>query len=132
MQRTRARGARGGCREQETYSLSVDSEKQALVLRTTNKKYYKVFRIPALCRAGLPLQRSSTKMAHNGRSTLVLSYEKPASVVEEEREARASAVRDGGTGAGAAKEKGLVADGAMAAPAAGVGRREGPSECRQS
>ncbi len=118
---------------QETYSLSVDSEKQAMVLRTTNRKYYKVFRIPALRRAGLPLRRSSAKMAHNGGSTLVLSYEKPTSVVEEEREAKASAVRDGDAGAGAAKKKGLVGtEGATAAPAAVVGAREGPSECKQS
>lgn len=85
---------------QETYSLSVDDEKQALVLRTTNKKYFKIFQVPGLLRAGLALERSRAKMCHNGGSTLVISYDKPGSVVDQERLARASAVRDGDGGSG--------------------------------
>lgn len=77
--------------QQETYSLSVDEEKGALVLRTTNKKYFKVFKVPALIRAGIPPQQSGAKFSHDGRSTLIISYTKPDSIVDEERKARKSA-----------------------------------------
>ena len=73
---------------QETYSLDVDEEKEALVLRTTNKKYFKVFRVPAMVRAGLVLHPSQASFSHDGRSTLTIAYAKPASVVDEERKAR--------------------------------------------
>lgn len=69
----------------------MDKEKQTLVLRTKNKKYFKVFKVPALVRAGLALQQSSVKISHDGGSTLVVSYTKPDSVVDEERKARAKA-----------------------------------------
>ena len=125
------------CGAQETYSLDVDNEKQTLVLRTTNKKYFKVFQVPALLRTGVPLERASAKMSHNGGSTLVISYEKPGSVIEEEREARQSAVRDSeGAGVGAilGKKKGLAAgrDKTVAAPVAGAGGSECAPECKQS
>lgn len=76
---------------QETYRLSVDEEKGALVLRTSNKKYFKVFKVPSLIRAGIPLQQPRAKLSHDGRSTLVISYTKPDSIVNEERKARKSA-----------------------------------------
>lgn len=131
--------------QQETYSLSVDEEKQTLVLRTTNKKYFKVFQVPSLIRAGLALRRSSAKMSHNGGSTLIISYEKPQSIIDQEREARASAVREecGGGGGGsssstgpfpAKKGGGVVGAKGTAeevAPAAG-GANGAPPECRQS
>ena len=120
---------------QETYSLDVDNEKQTLVLRTTNKKYFKVFQVPALLRAGMPLRRSSANMSHNGGSTLVISYEKPGLVVEEESEARASAMRDGdGAGVGAILGKELApgTNGKVAAPVSGTGGSEGAPECSQS
>lgn len=85
---------------QETYNLAVDGEKQAMVLRTSNKKYFKVFQVPALVRAGVPLQRSSARMSHNGQSTLVIAYDKPESIVDRDREDRASAVRDSNGGGG--------------------------------
>lgn len=88
---------------QETYNLCVDNETQTLVLRTTNKKYFKVFQVPALVRAGIALQRSRANMSHNGGSTLVINYDKPDSVIDKEREARASAVRDGNDGGGAGR-----------------------------
>lgn len=129
--------------QQETYCLSVDEEKQRLVLRTTNKKYFKVFQVPSLVRAGLALRRSSAKMSHNGGSTLVISYDKPQTIVDQERDARASAVREecggGGsstsTGSFLAKKGGGVvgAKGTTAevAPAAG-GANGTPPECSQS
>lgn len=118
---------------QENYTLQVDIDKQTLVLRTKNKKYFKVFQVPALLRAGVPLQRSSANMSHNGGSTLVISYKKPGPVIEEEREARASAVRDSdGAGVGARLGKKKGRDGTVAAPVAGNGGSEGAPECAQS
>ncbi|CAM9622818.1 unnamed protein product [Ectocarpus sp. 12 AP-2014] len=129
---------------EETYRLSVDEEKQTLVLRTTNKKYFKVFQVPSLIRAGLALRRASAKMSHNGGSTLIISYEKPQSIIDREREARASAVREesGGGGGGSssstdaflAKKGGGVVGAkgtAEVAPAAG-GANGAPPECSQS
>ena len=136
---------------QITYSLSVDDEKQTLVLRTTNKKYFKVFKVPTLVRAGLALQVSSVKISHDagGSGTLVISYAKPDSILDEERNARASAKKasshasngvngvngvngangvKGVNGAGATATTGRVRGGV----AAGGGSSEGPPECSQS
>ncbi|CAM9541882.1 unnamed protein product [Scytosiphon promiscuus] len=125
---------------EETYSLAVDVEKQALVLRTRNKKYFKVFQVPALVRTGLPLQRSSAKLSHNGESTLVITYDKPQSIVDQEREDRASAVRgsNGGVcGSSMVANNGELrgAGGAMMVPAAasvGGESERGPPGCSQS
>eukprot|EP00903_Cladosiphon_okamuranus_P009184 g8772.t1 len=118
---------------EENFTLQVDTEKQTLVLRTKNKKYFKVFQVPALLRAGVPLERSSAHMSHNGGSTLVISYEKPCPIIEEEREARSSAVRDSdGDGVGAMLGKNKGRDGTVAAPVAGSGGSEGAPECAQS
>lgn len=76
---------------QDTYKLVVDIEKQTLVLRTTNKKYFKVFKVPALVRAGLPLEQSSLRKTHDGGSTLIISYVKPKAITDEERKSRAGA-----------------------------------------
>lgn len=131
-----------------TYNLSVDDEKQTLVLRTTNKKYFKVFKVPALVRAGLALQASSVKISHDdgGSGTLVISYAKPDSILDEERNARASAKKtsshasNGVNGVnGANGVKGVNGAGATAATgrvrggvAAEGGSSEGPPECSQS
>lgn len=112
---------------QETYSLSVDEEKQALVLRTKNKKYFKVFRVATLARAGLALQQSRAKMSHDGCSTLTISYAKPESVIDQERKARASA-RDSSSqeqhGSGAVRRSQFGKNSG--------GGGEAPPECKQS
>lgn len=68
----------------ETYLLSVDADAQQLVLRTTNKKYFKRISIPALWRANEVLDEGALSMEHRA-STLVIRYRKPASIVEAER-----------------------------------------------
>ena len=40
----------------ETYSVEIDHNKQEIVLRTTNKKYYKRFDIPDMKRLGMKLE----------------------------------------------------------------------------
>ena len=42
----------------ETYQIEVDHNKQEIVLRTTNKKYYKRFDIPDMKRLGIQLEDS--------------------------------------------------------------------------
>eukprot|EP00949_MAST-11_sp_MAST-11-sp1_P002437 g2437.t1 len=70
-----------------TYSLSVDDEKQQIVLRTSNRKYFKRFDIPALKRNEIPLEQDAIDFHHSG-STLVISYEKPQAVKVQEEAAR--------------------------------------------
>ena len=43
----------------EVYSLEIDHNKQEIVVRTSNKKYYKRFDIPDMRRLSLKLEESS-------------------------------------------------------------------------
>jgi len=61
----------------DVYSLSVDDETQEMILRTSNKKYFKKLKIPDLKRAGLEMDVELASMAH-ANNTLIISYEKPA------------------------------------------------------
>ena len=69
----------------ETYIIEVDHEKQQIVLKTTNKKYYKRIDLPDLKRLGLRLAEENVawKYANN---TVVISYDKPAEVKQKEKE----------------------------------------------
>eukprot|EP00441_Pelagodinium_beii_P041717 CAMPEP_0197627274 /NCGR_PEP_ID=MMETSP1338-20131121/5931_1 /TAXON_ID=43686 ORGANISM="Pelagodinium beii, Strain RCC1491" /NCGR_SAMPLE_ID=MMETSP1338 /ASSEMBLY_ACC=CAM_ASM_000754 /LENGTH=297 /DNA_ID=CAMNT_0043197957 /DNA_START=47 /DNA_END=940 /DNA_ORIENTATION=+ len=68
------------------YSVSVDHEKQEVVVRTSNKKYYKRIQVPDLARIGLKLKDDLLTWKHQ-HNTLIISYNKPAEFVEEERKA---------------------------------------------
>ena len=83
----------------DTYALTVDEEKQQLVLRTTNKKYFKRFDVPALKRLGLALDPRLIGCDHKN-STLVVTYEKPPQVLEVEAGQRASRVKKASGGGG--------------------------------
>ena len=69
----------------ETYIIEVDHEKQQIVLKTTNKKYYKRIDLPDLKRLGLRLAEENVawKYANN---TVVISYDKPAEVKQKEKD----------------------------------------------
>ena len=69
----------------ETYIIEVDHEKQQIVLKTTNKKYYKRIDIPDLKRLQLKLNEENIawKYANN---TVVISYDKPVEVKQKEKE----------------------------------------------
>ncbi|KAB0404077.1 hypothetical protein E2I00_000292 [Balaenoptera physalus] len=56
----------------DVYSVCVDQKERCVVVRTTNKKYYKKFAIPDLDRYQLPLDDSSLSSAH-ANCTLVIS-----------------------------------------------------------
>lgn len=66
------------------YSVTVDHEKQEIVVRTSNKKYYKRFDVPDLRRLGLTLQEDVLEWKHN-INALIITYPKPAAVLKEER-----------------------------------------------
>ncbi|XP_068817788.1 protein DPCD isoform X1 [Capricornis sumatraensis] len=69
----------------DVYNVSVDQKERCVVVRTTNKKYYKKFSIPDLERYQLPLDESSLSFAH-ANSTLIISYQKPKEVLVAESE----------------------------------------------
>lgn len=78
----------------DVYQLSIDDEKQQIVLRTTNKKYFKRFDIPALKRRGLPLETSALTYDYDSNNgVLIMRYEKPLTVIQLETEERATAVK---------------------------------------
>jgi len=65
----------------------VDSEKQVLVLRTTNKKFFKRWGVDPLKRRGLHLEEAAVSFGHDGKSsTLLIRYRKPESEVHAELE----------------------------------------------
>ena len=67
----------------EIYQLSLDEEKQQIVLRTTNRKYYKRFDLPALKRLGLPLETGALSYDYDaGTKVLLIRYGKPAPLLQ--------------------------------------------------
>ena len=84
----------------ETYSVTLDEEKDQLVLRTTNRKYFKRFHVPALRRLGLTLEQPAVSFDHSG-TTLVIQYEKPDEVIEAEAALRVTRQKEAAKGVGA-------------------------------
>jgi hypothetical protein len=56
---------------QETYLLAIDDEKQQIVVRTTNKKYFKRLEVPMMRRQSLPLHPAFLSFDHS-MNTLVI------------------------------------------------------------
>ena len=68
-----------------TYSVTVDAEKQQLVLRTTNKKFFKRWSVDVLRRRGLTLEQDSVAFTHDAKTaTLMIRYRKPQSEIQAE------------------------------------------------
>jgi len=59
-----------------TYDITVDSVRQQIVIRTSNKKYYKRIDVPDLVDRGLQLSDKLLQWKHS-QNTLVVSYLKP-------------------------------------------------------
>ncbi|XP_031552858.1 protein DPCD-like [Actinia tenebrosa] len=68
----------------DVYNITINEEKTAVVVRTTNKKYYKKFSIPDMERAKLPLEQKSLSFAH-ANNTLIITYQKPPLILEQEK-----------------------------------------------
>ncbi|XP_062513606.1 protein DPCD-like [Corticium candelabrum] len=67
-----------------TYNVYVDDEQKHVVVKTTNRKYFKKYDIPDMTRAGLKLEQEALSIAH-ANNTLIISYKKPQLIVEQER-----------------------------------------------
>lgn len=70
----------------DVFSVTVDHEKQQIVVRTSNKKYFKRIDVEDLSRLGLKLKDESLSWKHQ-HNTLIISYARPIEVVKAEREA---------------------------------------------
>jgi len=62
----------------------VDHNTQDIVLRTTNKKYFKRFDIPDLKRLGIKLDESNIAWKYQN-NTLIIGYDKPEKIKELDR-----------------------------------------------
>ncbi|XP_044521440.1 protein DPCD isoform X2 [Gracilinanus agilis] len=69
----------------DVYSVSVDASERCLIVRTTNKKYYKKFSIPDMDRYQLPLSSSALNFAY-ANCTLIITYQKPKEILDAEEE----------------------------------------------
>ena len=65
----------------ETYNIEIDHTKQEVVLKTTNKKYYKRFDIPDMKRIGLQLEDGELMWKYQN-NTVIIAYNKPKKCIE--------------------------------------------------
>ncbi len=71
----------------ETYEVEVDEAKEHIVVRTTNKKYFRKWTVPALRRLGVALDPSL--LSHQfAAGVLLVSYRKPEALRAAEAERR--------------------------------------------
>lgn len=69
----------------ETYSVTVDHANQKIVIRTSNKKFYKPFEVPELKVLGMELDDDAL-MWDWKNNTLIVQYRKPVEAVRAEVE----------------------------------------------
>eukprot|EP00960_Hanusia_phi_P065277 766051-Hanusia_phi.AAC.3 len=67
----------------EVYQITVDESTNQIVVRTSNKKWFKRISIPDMDRMHLKLTQGNVSFTHANR-TLVISYAKPESILEAE------------------------------------------------
>jgi len=67
----------------EVYQITVDENANQIIVRTSNKKWFKRISVPDMDRMHLKLVQSNVSFTHANR-TLVISYAKPASILEAE------------------------------------------------
>ncbi|XP_064602381.1 protein DPCD-like isoform X2 [Liolophura sinensis] len=66
----------------DTYLVSVDQNQ--IVIKTTNKKYYKKFSIPDMDRAKCPLSQQNLSHGY-ANNTLIVTYKKPSEILAMEK-----------------------------------------------
>ena len=69
----------------DNFMIECDKDKQQIVIRTKNKKYYKRFNIPDLERLNIKLDENLMKV-NFVNNTLVISYTKPKEALDAESE----------------------------------------------
>jgi len=70
-----------------TFSVEIDDRDRKIVIRTSNKKYYKKFNIAELDHLNRPLEEDKLQWKH-ANNTLHIMYKKPKEVVDSEIEDR--------------------------------------------
>eukprot|EP00899_Mesostigma_viride_P009989 jgi/Mesvir1/18992/Mv18953-RA.1 len=70
-----------------TYSVTVDTPQRQIVVRTSNKKYFKRFNIPEMDAAGIPLSEDELSWEY-ANNTLIISYSKPKAIIAAETKAK--------------------------------------------
>lgn len=69
----------------DVYSVSVEPEAREVVVRTSNKKFFKKLRLPELDAAQLPLSASELSWKYTS-GTLTIAYRKPPEVLAAEQQ----------------------------------------------
>ncbi|XP_065175393.1 protein DPCD-like isoform X1 [Sycon ciliatum] len=65
----------------DVYSVTAEAEQAVLVIRTSNKKYFKRITVTDLQRLGCWTENEAISFAH-ANNTLIISYKKPRAVLE--------------------------------------------------
>ncbi|KAK3270352.1 hypothetical protein CYMTET_21250 [Cymbomonas tetramitiformis] len=68
-----------------TYDVSIDHNDGKIVIRTSNKKYYKRIDVPEMKVLGAPLEDSCLQWKH-ANNTLIVSYRKPEEALKADQE----------------------------------------------
>ena len=71
--------------DKDNFIVECDKDKQQIVIKTKNKKYYKRFNIPDLQRMKINLDESLIKVNYIN-NTLVISYKQPQEILNKEKE----------------------------------------------
>ncbi|XP_029987712.1 protein DPCD [Sphaeramia orbicularis] len=69
----------------DIFSVSVEPSERCIIIKTSNKKYYKKFSIPDIDRNQLPLDSDALSFTH-ANNTLIISYKKPKEILTLEQE----------------------------------------------
>ncbi|KAM9313949.1 protein DPCD [Pholidichthys leucotaenia] len=83
----------------DVFSVSVELSERCIIIKTSNKKYYKKFSIPDLDRSKLPLDSSALSFTHTN-NTLIITYKKPKEILTLEQELLKELKKLKGTGDG--------------------------------
>jgi len=68
----------------DVYSVETDVDKQELVVKTSNKKYFKRIAIPDLQRLNAKIEAGKVSWVYTN-NTLVISYPKPTNILQQEQ-----------------------------------------------
>mmetsp|Transcript_23661 Transcript_23661/g.37224 ORF Transcript_23661/g.37224 Transcript_23661/m.37224 type:complete len:193 (-) Transcript_23661:246-824(-) len=71
--------------DKSVYRLSIDNKRHQIVLRTTNRKYFKRIDVASIKALGLTLSDDKSVLAYtHSNNTLVITYKKPPQVIQAE------------------------------------------------
>ncbi|KAL7404768.1 hypothetical protein ABVT39_018751 [Epinephelus coioides] len=69
----------------DVFSVFAEPSERCIIIKTSNKKYYKKFSVADLDRSQLPLDNSALSFTH-ANNTLIVSYKKPKEILTLEQE----------------------------------------------